>query len=152
MYASTSSSTPQSDEAEALYAIMACAVETGPQLVLQMSVLLIINYEIFEDHPTPIVLCSIVACFLSGAFNGGRAIMYVSNQRNNIRSYACAMLGGTHSFEHFSQIHSENYFGIFSKNCCIKYSLLKYNSRLILIHKSNQLSNLKGFSRSQVAL
>ncbi|KAG0631611.1 hypothetical protein M758_1G266400 [Ceratodon purpureus] len=64
-------------EAEALFAITV-AMENGPQLVLQLSVIYFLVWNSsYDDVSVPVALkVSLVASFLSVSYNAGRAIMY----------------------------------------------------------------------------
>ncbi|KAG0622324.1 hypothetical protein M758_3G089600 [Ceratodon purpureus] len=97
------SETEESVEAEALYAVMS-AIETGPQLIIQFAVL---TYFSLEDtrlrgypdyHPKIIPEISIVASFLSMAYNTGRAVMYQMSKRWTFTLNTAGIAGGLCTF------------------------------------------------------
>ena len=112
---------PEATETDALYGILSAALETGPQLLLQVNVVVLVgNFYTYKytpsctqsEHlwctsraghiisvkawrPSAILLISLVVSFLSGAYNGGRAVMLISTKMLGVTSYAIGLFGGT---------------------------------------------------------
>ncbi|XP_002962854.2 uncharacterized protein LOC9651110 isoform X1 [Selaginella moellendorffii] len=87
----------RSNEIDAVYNILAAALETGPQLVLQFHVFAELGYLSGPGaKPPTILVLSLAASFLSGAYNGGLAMATTSDKATLFGRSSMGIAGGLH--------------------------------------------------------
>ncbi|BBN19683.1 hypothetical protein MPTK1_8g12710 [Marchantia polymorpha subsp. ruderalis] len=94
---SIDSNDSESHKTEALYAIMCASMETGPQLGLQLCVMVSLGSVYPSWQPSCILKVSIGASVLSGAYNTGRAVMYHLSDRWTWTLNTFGLIGGTYT-------------------------------------------------------
>lgn len=85
----------ESDETEALFAA-AVAIETGPQTMLQFTVIALVgtNLDYRRWFPSPILIISLLFSFLSASYNIGRAVMFKLSKQWSFALNAPGIAGG----------------------------------------------------------
>ncbi|KAG6557030.1 hypothetical protein Mapa_000956 [Marchantia paleacea] len=90
-------SEPLDFETEALYSMVAAAIETGPQAALQFLVIVVVSRRVKSRKVPLILLLSLVASFLSASYNTGRAVMFKLSRRWTVTLNNVGLLAGIYT-------------------------------------------------------
>ncbi|BFI30860.1 hypothetical protein MPTK2_3g16190 [Marchantia polymorpha subsp. ruderalis] len=88
---------PLDFETEALYSMVAAAIETGPQAALQFLVIVVVSRRVKSRNVPLTLLLSLIASFLSASYNTGRAVMFKLSRRWTVTLNNVGLLAGIYT-------------------------------------------------------